>query len=49
MEKKCNYAVEAVHITKKFPSVIANDDVCVSFECGKIHSILGENGAGNPL
>lgn len=46
MEKKCNYAVEAVHITKKFPSVIANDDVCVSFECGKIHSILGENGAG---
>lgn len=46
MEQQCNYAVEAVHISKQFSAVLANDDVCISFERGKIYSILGENGAG---
>ena len=46
MEQQCKYALEAVHITKRFPTVLANDDICISFERGKVYSILGENGAG---
>ncbi|WP_435153299.1 ABC transporter ATP-binding protein [Haladaptatus sp. DFWS20] len=33
-------------ITKRFPGVIANDDVDLSVESGSIHALLGENGAG---
>ncbi|SDM70996.1 simple sugar transport system ATP-binding protein [Halogranum gelatinilyticum] len=39
----------AVHldgITKRFPGVIANDDVDLSVERGTVHALLGENGAG---
>lgn len=46
MEQQSKYALEAVHISKRFPAVLANDDVCISFERGKVYSILGENGAG---
>ena len=34
------------NITKQYPFVTALDDVCVTFEPGKIYGILGENGAG---
>ncbi len=34
------------HITKKFGSVIANKDVSINIECGKVHALLGENGSG---
>jgi general nucleoside transport system ATP-binding protein len=34
------------NITKKYPSVVANSDVCLKVEAGQIHAILGENGAG---
>ena len=34
------------HITKRYPSVVANDDVSLSVAPGEIHSVLGENGAG---
>jgi general nucleoside transport system ATP-binding protein len=34
------------NITKKYPSVVANSDVCLEVEAGQIHAILGENGAG---
>ena len=33
-------------ITKRFPGVVANDDVNLSVEEGEIHAICGENGAG---
>lgn len=38
--------VEMINIVKKFPSVIANDNVNFDAEKGEIHAILGENGAG---
>ena len=39
----------AVHldgITKRFPGVVANDDVDLLVERGSVHALLGENGAG---
>lgn len=33
-------------ITKTFGAVVANDDVSITVEKGKIHAIVGENGAG---
>ncbi|MDQ7988159.1 MAG: ABC transporter ATP-binding protein [Candidatus Dactylopiibacterium sp.] len=34
------------HITKRYPGVVANDDVSLSVQPGEIHAVLGENGAG---
>ncbi|WP_101297724.1 ABC transporter ATP-binding protein [Halegenticoccus soli] len=39
----------AVHldgITKRFPGVVANDDVDLAVRRGTVHALLGENGAG---
>lgn len=39
----------AVHldgITKRFPGVVANDDIDLTVERGTVHALLGENGAG---
>ncbi len=38
--------LELRHVTKRFGSVTANDDVSLSVEKGHIHALLGENGAG---
>ena len=38
-------ALQATGITKRFPSVLANDHVNFSLERGEIHALLGENGA----
>ena len=40
------YAVEMLHITKRFPGIIANDDITLQLRKGEIHALLGENGAG---
>ncbi|MBN2504186.1 MAG: ABC transporter ATP-binding protein [Bacilli bacterium] len=40
------YIIEMLNITKKFPGVIANDDVTFQVKKGEIHALLGENGAG---
>jgi simple sugar transport system ATP-binding protein len=34
------------HITKRFPGVVANDDVSLELRAGQIHALIGENGAG---
>ena len=39
-------AVELRGITKRFPGVLANDDVDLTVERGTVHALLGENGAG---
>jgi len=39
-------AVELEGVTKRFPGVIANDDVDFVVEHGSIHALIGENGAG---
>jgi simple sugar transport system ATP-binding protein len=39
-------AIELSGITKRFPGVVANDDVNLAVEAGEIHAICGENGAG---
>jgi general nucleoside transport system ATP-binding protein len=33
-------------ITKKFPGIVANDDVSLDVRKGEVHALLGENGAG---
>ena len=40
------YIIEMRHITKKFPGIVANDDVSIQIRKGEIYALLGENGAG---
>ena len=40
------YAIEMLHITKRFPGIIANDDITLQVKKGEIHALVGENGAG---
>jgi len=40
------YIVEMLNITKRFPGIIANDNVTLQLKKGEIHALLGENGAG---
>ena len=44
MEEK--YAIEMLGITKRFPGIIANDNITLRLRKGEIHALLGENGAG---
>ncbi len=45
-ENKEEYIVEMRHITKRFPGIVANDDVTIQVRKGEIYALLGENGAG---
>lgn len=40
------YIVEMRRITKRFPKIVANDDISLGVKQGEIFAILGENGAG---
>lgn len=42
----CEYIIEMKHITKRFPGIVANDDVTIQMKKGEIYALLGENGAG---
>ena len=38
--------LEMKHITKRYGTLLANDDVSISLQQGEILAIVGENGAG---
>ena len=40
------YAIEMLNITKRFPGILANDNITLQLRKGEIHALLGENGAG---
>lgn len=40
------FIVEMRNITKRFPGIVANDNVSIAVKKGEIFALLGENGAG---
>ena len=40
------YIIEMLNITKRFPGIVANDNITLQLKKGEIHALLGENGAG---
>lgn len=46
MDSNEKYILEAKNISKKFPGVLALDDVNFQLKSGEIHALVGENGAG---
>lgn len=38
--------IQTVHLTKRFPGIIANQNVSITVAAGAFHAIIGENGAG---
>ena len=40
------HALEMRNIVKRFPGVLANNNVSLTVKAGEIHALLGENGAG---
>jgi simple sugar transport system ATP-binding protein len=43
---EAGFIVEMRHITRRFPGVVANDDISIAVRQGEIFALLGENGAG---
>ena len=39
-------AIALSGISKRFPGVVANDNISLAFRRGEVHALLGENGAG---
>lgn len=40
------YAIKMENVTKRFPGVIANQQVSLAVKSGAFHAVIGENGAG---
>ena len=40
------HRLQLTRITKRYPGVVANDQVSLTVDPGSIHAVLGENGAG---
>ena len=40
------FAIEMLGITKRFPGIVANDNITLQLRKGEIPALLGENGAG---
>lgn len=38
--------IKLVNVTKRFPGVVANDNISLEIEKGEIYALVGENGAG---
>ena len=38
--------IEVLGVTKRFPGVVANEDVTITIRPGTVHALIGENGAG---
>ncbi|MCH7669060.1 MAG: ABC transporter ATP-binding protein [Acidobacteria bacterium] len=38
--------INLIGITKRYPGVLANDNISLSIDRGEVHCLLGENGAG---
>ena len=38
--------IKLIGITKRFPGVLANDNVTLDVRKGEIYALVGENGAG---
>ena len=41
-----NTKLKVSRVSKIYPDCVANDNVSLDFESGKIYALLGENGAG---
>ena len=41
-----DYVIEMLNITKRFPGIVANDNITLQLKKGEVHALLGENGAG---
>ena len=42
------YAIEMLNSTKRFPGIIANDNVTLQLKAGEIHALLGETAPESP-
>jgi simple sugar transport system ATP-binding protein len=46
MGRSADIALRMVGITKRFPGILANDNITFEVRAGEVHGLLGENGAG---
>jgi len=46
LNKQKNPVMKVKNISKRFPGVVALDDMSIEFLPGEIHAVVGENGAG---